>query len=264
MPPFPLILGHRGASTIAPENTLAAFSRAIEDGADGIEFDVRLSLDHVPVVIHDDSLKRTGLKDQLVSATTADELMRADVGSWFDRDPSFAGERLPSLRAVLELFKTLESVLYVEMKCDAAEAKALAREVVRLVKQNKMTERVVIESFDLSGLEAVKQFDPAVRTAALFEPKLTSPLTTLRRFRMIEQAQRCQADEIAFHHTLAGPRIVEKAIGGGLDVVLWTVDDPAWVERAQKLGIKALISNNPGQMVCHRAKLLTLEVGDST
>src|SRR4029078_199504 len=79
----PLILGHRGASAVAPENTLAAFSRAIQDGAEGIAVDVRLSRDGVPVVIQDASLRRTALIDKLVSDLTVEELKHIDVGIWF-------------------------------------------------------------------------------------------------------------------------------------------------------------------------------------
>src|SRR6185503_14444987 len=100
MPTTPLILGHRGASAVAPENTLAAFSRAMSDGADGIEFDVRLSRDGVPVVIHDANLNRTAGVARRVSDLTAKELQEIDVGGWFDhaeRNPqaTFAGEKLP-------------------------------------------------------------------------------------------------------------------------------------------------------------------------
>src|SRR4029077_1336865 len=120
--PPPLILGHRGASALAPENTLAAFSRAISDGADGIEFDVRLSRDDVAVVIHDASLKRTGLIDRSVSELTAAELCEVDVGSWFAaraRNPkkTFSAEKLPTLAQVFELFSGNSGLLYVEMKC---------------------------------------------------------------------------------------------------------------------------------------------------
>ena len=76
----PLIIGHRGASALAPENTLASFSRAIADGADGFEFDVRLSRDHIPVVIHDADLKRTAHKNSRVAALSAQELSQIDVG----------------------------------------------------------------------------------------------------------------------------------------------------------------------------------------
>ena len=79
----PLILGHRGAPAVAPENTLAAFSQAIQDGADGIEFDLQLSSEGVAVVIHDDTLNRTGLISGSVSALPAAQLQQIDVGSWF-------------------------------------------------------------------------------------------------------------------------------------------------------------------------------------
>src|SRR5258705_46647 len=121
----PLILGHRGASALAPENTLAAFSRAMSDGADGIEFDVRLSRDQVPVVIHDATLNRTAGIDQPVSELTAAELRAVDVGSWFNRnEPAtspFACEKLPTLAQVFDLFSANRGVLYVEMKCETHE-----------------------------------------------------------------------------------------------------------------------------------------------
>lgn len=253
----PFILGHRGASAVAPENTLAAFSRAISDGADGIEFDVRLSRDGVPVVIHDATLKRTGLIDRLVSELTAAELVRVDVGSWFaertqNPNESFAGEKLPSLVQVFELFSSRTGLLYIEMKCDKGEGPALAAEVARLTRECRMAERVVVESFDHAAITAIKRIDSGIRTAALFEPKLMHPISTVRRIRMIATALGVGADEIALHHTLAGDRVVAKARQAGLEVVVWTVDDPAWITRARTLEIKALIANDPGMMVQER------------
>jgi glycerophosphoryl diester phosphodiesterase len=250
----PLILGHRGASAEAPENTLAAFARAIEAGADGIEFDVRLSRDHVPVVIHDESLKRTGRRDVAVASMDATELMKEDVGSWFQVS-RFDSQCVPSLQQVFDLFQRHDGILYLEMKCTRAEATALANEVVKLVRKNKMRDRVVVECFDLLAIEAVKQFDSTIRTAALFEPKLTKPISTLRKAGMIEHAKSHHADEIAFHHTLASPSVVAKALEAGFEIVLWTVDNPTWIARARSMGIKALISNDPAKMVQHRAEL---------
>ncbi len=109
---LPLIIGHRGA--LAPENTLAAFRQAIADGADGIEFDVRLARDGVVVVIHDATLERTGALKLKVSNLTAAELQASDVGSWFGKrrrthfassDKDFAGETVPLLTQVFELFE---------------------------------------------------------------------------------------------------------------------------------------------------------------
>ena len=130
----------------------------MQDGADGIEFDVRLSRDHVPVVIHDSTLKRTGLIDAVVSELTAAELQDIDVGSWFAIERaqtpthSYKGERLPSLSRVLEFFRSINGVLYIEMKCDADEGAKLAAEVVRLIREHQMVDRVVVESFDLSAI----------------------------------------------------------------------------------------------------------------
>jgi glycerophosphoryl diester phosphodiesterase len=257
MPSNPLILGHRGASAVAPENTLAAFSRAISDGADGIEFDVRLSCDRVPVVIHDATLKRTGLIDRPVYELNADELQQIDVGSWFvqkqqNRKASFITEKLPLLAQVFELFRGNSGALYIELKCADDEGAALAAEVVRLTRESKMVERVVVESFDLAAIAAVKSIDAGIRTAALFEPKLSRPISTVRRLKMVDSALAVGADEIALHHTIAGVRLIEKARQQGLDVVVWTVDDAIWIARSRSLGIKALIANDPAVMVRHR------------
>src|SRR5678815_2223735 len=134
--PAPLIIGHRGASAVAPENTLAAFRKAIEVGADGIEFDVRLTRDGVPVVIHDDNLKRTGGRPDLIRATSLADLQRADVGSWFTRAPNetYAGERIPTLEPVFQLFEPTNSLLYLEMKSDASQRSDLAQAVCQSIR----------------------------------------------------------------------------------------------------------------------------------
>jgi glycerophosphoryl diester phosphodiesterase len=124
----PLIIGHRGASSIAPENTLAAFERALADGADGIEFDVRLARDRVPVVIHDATLRRTGLRRGSIATLSSSELAGVDVGTWFNRrrpalaNPAYSNERIATLAEVFELMKKRRAILYVEMKCGARES----------------------------------------------------------------------------------------------------------------------------------------------
>ena len=253
----PLILGHRGASAVAPENTLAAFKQAMCDGADGIEFDVRLSRDQVPVVIHDATLQRTGLIDGFVSQLTAKALGEVDVGRWFGSRTqtgaqSFAGEKLPTLAQVFALFSTNPGVLYVEMKCNARQSATLAAAVANEVEEFGLANRVVVESFSLDAIAEVKRIDKGIRTAALFEPKLSRPISTMRRLKMVDTALDVGADEIALHHTLAIPRVAEKAKLEGLNVVIWTVDDPQWIIRARAMGIKALIANDPARMVQHR------------
>ena len=257
----PLIIGHRGASSVAPENTLAAFERALADGADGLEFDVRLARDGVPVVIHDATLKRTGLSEGSIATLSSVELARVDVGTWFNlrhptfAAPSYANERIATLAQVFEMMKERAAVLYVEMKCDAQESRALAVETARLVRAHDFARRVVVESFTLDALADIKRVAPEIRVAALFEPKLSRPLLTARK--IIEQAMACGADEIALHRALATARVVAAARQRGINVVVWTVDHPAWVKGALERGLHALITNRPAQMRSRLDRLLT-------
>lgn len=257
---IPLIIGHRGASAVAPENTLAAFQHAFVDGADGIEFDVQLALDGVAVVIHDTTLRRTGLRNGAIATLSSSELAQIDVGTWFNgRHPSaaqpiYTNERIPTLAQVFELTKERSAPLYVEMKCAVHECTALAAEVSRLVREYSLVDSAVVESFTLAAIAAVKQVAPEIRTAALFEPKISRPLPLARK--LVEEAIRYGADEIALHRTLATRRVVETARSHDLKTVVWTVDNIAWVKRARDYGIHALITNKPAQMRARLSRLL--------
>ena len=252
----PLIIGHRGASAIAPENTIAAFRLALAAGADGVEFDVRLTRDGIPVVIHDDNLRRTGSLPRTVTSLSLAELKQVDVGSWFNRQKrstsDFSGEKIPTLDEVFELFESTDAVLYLEMKSTATQRDELAAVCSELLRARSFKARVIVECFDLAGIEAVKRIDPEIRTAALFDfPLITSWLVNSGR-RMIEQALAAGADEIALHQRLTSQQVVDTAIAAGLKVVVWTVDDKVWIKRAQSCGISALITNDPGLMILER------------
>lgn len=248
----PLIIGHRGASKVAPENTLAAFERALQDGADGIEFDVRLARDGVPVVIHDATLKRTAHLDASITALSSSELAGIDVGSWFNRrfpahaQNSFTRENVPTLSRVFETIAPRCRVLYVELKCEACELTDFAERVVSEVRAHRLERRVVIESFALAAIAEVKRIAPDLRTAAAFERRLGRPLLTPRA--LLGQARACLADELALSHSLVSPRMIEAARACGLPSVVWTVDHPSWIKRACALGLQAVITNTPAQM----------------
>lgn len=247
----PLIIGHRGAAAVAPENTMASFKRAMMDGADGIEFDVRLAQDSVPVVIHDPNLRRTALRDGAIASLSSTELRTVDAGTWFNlRFPALAREEyacatIPTLTEVFELFKDSGARLYVEMKCVQGESQSIAAGVAELVREHEMTERVVVESFTLAAIAEMKRIAPEIRTAALFEPKLVPPPFMRRMMRLSAE---CKADEIALHHLLATRRVTEAAGRRGMKTVVWTVDTPAWLARATRYGIHAVITNNPAIM----------------
>ncbi len=239
----PLIIGHRGASAVAPENTMAAFREAIAVGADGIEFDVRLTRDGVPVVIHDRDLRRTGGLSRRVADMTSAELAKVDVGSWFSE--SFANETVPRLAELFMLFQSNDSTLYLEMKCDSPAAYApLAETCCRLIAEHGLKERVMIECFQLPALRVVREIDSDIRTVALFEPSIANP-SVLSNQSIINKATEVGAVALALHHRLARKSLIEKARSAGMHIAVWTVDDPAWLERARTLGIDALITNHP-------------------
>ncbi|HEV2801955.1 MAG TPA: glycerophosphodiester phosphodiesterase family protein [Pyrinomonadaceae bacterium] len=253
---FPLVIGHRGASAVAPENTLAAFERALDDGADGIEFDVRLARDGVPVVIHDATLKRTAGLDARVSALSSAELSAIDVGSWFNRRRStravetYAHETIPTLARVFERIAPRCRVLYVELKCETGEAALLVERVVALIRAHKLERQAVIESFSLDAVAEAKRIAPDLRTAAAFERRLGRPLPAART--LLARAHACHADELALARSLVSRRTVEAARARGLQTVVWTVDHPSWYGRAHALGLRALITNDAARMCATR------------
>jgi glycerophosphoryl diester phosphodiesterase len=251
-----LIIAHRGASALAPENTIAAILRALEDGAEGLEIDVRLSADGVPVVFHDETLERIAGSGRSISDLTAVELSEIDAGSWFNRmfpkiaDPAFANEKIPTFSRTLEVLQSFSGRLYVELKCNGSDARQLVRAVAARLRGTNLLPRIVLKSFTLSTIPHIREILPEARTAALFEPKI---MTMIRKKRfIIDLAREVGADELSIHYSLATRSLMKNAQKNDLPVTVWTVDRPGWLTRGQKLGVAAVITNDPRQMLSHR------------
>ncbi|CAN5364845.1 glycerophosphodiester phosphodiesterase [soil metagenome] len=249
----PLIIGHRGASAHAPENTLAAFQMAVDAGADGVEFDVQLSKDGVPVVIHDADLRRTGLRNGMVADLTANELGNVDVGSWFNKkfpkraSVAFAAETVPTLLQVLELLKAPDGLIYIELKCGESDYAPLARAVCDVICDSPMLPRMIVKSFKLAAIPEIRHHLPEVQTSALFEPTIMDFLR--RRKYILAIAHEFGAHQISVHYSLATRKLVSLAAEAGMPVTIWTVNDPKWVKRCLKLGIRSLITNYPAKLL---------------
>ena len=261
----PLIVAHRGASTVAPENTMAAFRAGIEAGAEGVEFDVRLTKDGVPVVFHDADLVRIAEIRKKVADLTAGELAGIDVGSWFARFQTsrrrtvsgspqnfaaedFSEQSIPTVADVLELFKNLSGPVYVELKCDGpADAGPLADIACKAIEASGLpTSRIIVKSFELSTLPLVRKFLPEAAAAALFSPKL---IDLVRRVDLVGMARRFEATHLSLHRSLANARIVERANKAGMPVTAWTVDSPSWLAHRIDIGLYAVITNDPARML---------------
>ena len=258
-PHFPLIIAHRGASTLAPENTLAAFQRAMDAGVDGIEFDVRLTKDGVPVVYHDSSLQRiAGTKGRVIQYTSS-ELSGFDVGSWFNRkrpeaaDPEFARLRIPTLRETLRSLESFDGLVYIELKCREEDVERLARAVCGEIRESPLLARIVVKSFKLTAIPHVRAMLTDVRTAALFAPKVRSLLRKSKH--ILDLTEEVGADEISVHYTLATRKVAEEAARRGVDLVIWTADRASWVKRAAELGVKAIITNEPVRLIAKRQEV---------
>jgi glycerophosphoryl diester phosphodiesterase len=237
-PHTPLILGHRGASAYAPENTLGAFNMAVAQGADGVELDVTLSADGVPVVIHDESLDRTTNGHGPVNRQSLAALKQLDAGypSRFGRQ--FPNERIPTLAEVFARIPP-QAVINVELKHDRSPGRELAGRVVALIHEYKMTRRVLISSFQYSSLRRVKALDPALPVGLLYSAALSGP----RLARCVAGAlpheahhpshERLSAASVAWYHA------------HGWRVNTWTVDDEADLRPLAAAGVDGLITNRP-------------------
>jgi glycerophosphoryl diester phosphodiesterase len=255
----PLIIAHRGASGDAPENTLIAFQKALEANADGIELDVQLSADNIPMVFHDKTLKRVGNRSEKLTDLTATELGKVDVGSWFNaKNPNkfkhdFVGQTVPTLEQVFNLMKPYNKRIYVELKCKKNKSIDLVNAVGKLVDAYEFKGNITILSFNHSALIEMKQNFPHLKTGALFAPKLLMLLHIRRR--LIRKTQACLADEMALHFSLAKTKTVDKGISNNLPTAIWTANHKMWVKRAIDRNIAVVITNYPAKLLAKRDEL---------
>jgi glycerophosphoryl diester phosphodiesterase len=253
---LPLIIGHRGASAHAPENTLAALKMAIDRGADGVEFDVRLAKDGVPVVIHDADLWRVASLPAAVADLTSTELATIDVGSWFNRaadqrsSGSYSGERVPTLEQLLDLLTSSSGLIFVELKTILGNEGQLVKRCCEVISTSGLEPRIIIKSFSLSALEHVRNIMPEVSTAALFEPGVATLFR--RRSELVDKAVEYGANHISLHWSLVNRRLMDAANDAEMHVTVWTVDHTRWIARARAFGIRSLITNDPQKLLAIR------------
>ena len=175
--PLPLIIAHRGDQSNAPENTLPAFQRAYESGADGIELDVRLTRDGQLVVFHDRGLKRIGKRRGLVTNTTLDEMRELDVGAWFG--PEYRGERPPTLDEVFELLPA-DFLINVEMKAVIDGMKVIAHKVAEVARRHQRWGSTLVASFNPISLWELRKIEPRLMRGYIWSrrhpPPIRSPL----------------------------------------------------------------------------------------
>lgn len=232
----PLIVAHAGASACAPENTMAAFNLALEQGADSIELDVNLSSDLVPVVIHDHTLDRTTDGKGLVGERSLAELKQLDAGRWFG--DSFAGERIPSLEEVLRWAKG-RVPLHIEIKNNPIRYPDIASKIVGTLEQVDMMEEVEVFSFDHTVVRDVKRMCPGLATGVCYAADPVDHLVL---------AQMAEANALHPHWATLRKEVVADAHREGLFVAVWTVNDPQVARLMAQWKVDGIATDAPDKL----------------
>ena len=222
----PLKIGHKGASLIAPENTLLAFKKAMELNADYVEFDIHVTKDNKIVISHDgDTLRTTGVK-KIIKDSTLEELKTLDAGR---------GEKIPTLNELIELSNG-KLKLQPEIK-----AQGIAELLIDILRENKLTETTIISSFDITELIRVKEIEPRVRIGYLVPSEITR-YNLLKRY--LKKALKNEFFALHPHFNSITPEFVEFVHENELDINVWTVNDETIMRELINLGVEGIITDD--------------------
>ncbi len=235
--PPPLVLAHRGASADAPENTLASFRLAAEQGADGIELDVWRCGSGEVVVHHDQDTRRTAGAKLRIDQASLPELRALDVGSW--KGAAFRGERIPTLADALAAVPAL--VVNIELKAARFPDLGLPAAVAAVIRDARAEERCLVSSFALVLLKTFRAAAPGLRIAVLLGKDASLPLFDAFCRVSLRPAA------VHPHRALVTDARVRAWRARGLDVNVWTVDEPEELRRVAAAGVTGVVTNRPAR-----------------
>jgi len=228
-----LCVAHRGFSGIAPENTMAAIQRAMQESyVEWVEVDVQLSKDGVPLLIHDFTLNRTTNGRGPVGERTWAELKSLDAGSW--KAPEYAGERLISLDEFLEAIAGRLRA-NIEIKTQGNMYPGIEEKIVSAVRRYRMEDEVVLTSFEPRVLAKVKEIGRGIRTGLIVDEK---PRDLFIRLQMLH----CSFLSLNYRYLTA--ELATKAARCGIEVMAWTMNDVRKLRRVRAKGDKVLLCTN--------------------
>ena len=222
-------IGHRGESSIAPENTLAAFRLAWELNADGVELDIHLSKDNRIMVMHDANTKRTSGVDLEIKNTLSDDLRKLDVGVF--KDSTYLNERIPFLEEAISTVPEGKK-LVIEIKCGSDVLPFLKK----VLDESNKKEQIVLISFDWDVIVEAKKYFPETPCYWLSSNKVTL-------LYKMDEAVKSGLDGLDLNYAVIDETVMRKAKALNLDIIAWTVDKPDEAERLVGLGVKSLTTN---------------------
>lgn len=234
------IFAHRGASGTFPENTLASFREAARLPIYGVELDVQRTKDGVLVINHDEKIDRTSTGKGYIRDMTYEEVRSYDFGSW--KGEQFAGERIPTLDEVLDLFKATHHMINIELKTDVFEYPGLEDDVLETVKSHDMMERVLFSSFDHEIVERVLAKAPYNEVGALFMKILVN---------LDEYGKMIGTNALHVSLVAAKRQAVKKAIEAGNKLRVYTINKEEDYDLMEAIGVDAIFTDYPEKMYRH-------------
>ena len=226
------VLAHRGDSAHCPPNTLAAFRRAVEVQADGIECDLRVTKDGVMVICHDETIDATSTGTGKISEMDFQTLRKEDFGSWFG--PQYAGEKLPTLEEMLEIVKDLP-YLNIEIKDFGVNKEENIDRFYDMLKKYGCFERTMVSCFDMDLLDDLKKRHPDVRIGFLY----------VEKEQVLDVAKEHGCTAIHPYLQRLEKETVDKAVSQGLEVNIWTADSEEEIQKCIDLGCTGIITDEP-------------------
>lgn len=229
---MPSIIAHRGASAEAPENTISSIQRAIDIGVDFIEIDVHLSLDSIPVVIHDPTPRRiTGGKiKKKIERMNLEDIRNLDAGSWFQAQ--FSKEKIPALKEVLALDRK-SAGLMIEIKKGGVKPEAMADALIKVI-GNPKGQNLLLGSFAPEILRAISDQNPYISTMGILEKKSMIPI-----FRGMKLPR------LAIWYKILDDNLIKSLQDEGIEVWTFTVDKPEIADHLISLNVNGIITNDP-------------------
>jgi glycerophosphoryl diester phosphodiesterase len=236
---LPPVIGHRGAAACAPENTLAGLRKAKALGCRWVEFDVRLTADSQPVLLHDDRLERTTDGRGRVSALPLAAVRRCDAGTWFHS--SFAGERVPTLEEALMLLAELGLGANVELKAARGKEAATGAAVADLLARTWPADlgHLLISSFMHGALAAARDRAPHIARGILFR-------RVPRHWRSVAAGLGCVT--IHADHQRFRPAVLSEIRRAGYPLLAYTVNDPERAKTLFDFGVNSVFSDVPDRL----------------
>ena len=231
----PWVIAHRGASGHAPENTLAAFERAVALGAGFIETDLHLTRDARFVAIHDPTLERTTNGKGNVRDSSLAEIRKLDAGLWFDRE--FMGQKVPTLEEIVEFAAKHDVIFYLELKYEAAWG--MHHSLVGALQKSGGAARSIIISSSEPTLTALRQVDPSAMMGLIFDEANQDHTKA-----GIELGVR----QLCPQYSLVTNEMVEQAHALDLQVATWTVDDAATMRAVIAAKVDGIMTNFPDRL----------------